>query len=142
MPVGEDSTIRVSLLRSVPGPNLDLATFSSQVPTKGSLCANANPEVQRSKARMAAAAGGRLREASLTFFPEDWHVTNCKTCMGRMPRANDDRRFIFATSKLSLKPHEHFLSGNRRAHVNNHCFTTTTSSSPVLLFTTAAPHSV
>src|SRR5580692_6069010 len=98
MPVGDDSTMRVSLLRSVPGPNLDFATFSFQVPTKGSVCATVTPEIKKAKARTAASS--QLGETPLPQFVADCSGPNCESTVGRISPANDEYIFILAISKV------------------------------------------
>src|SRR5580692_3352414 len=108
MPVGEDSTIRVSLLRSVPGPNLDFVTFNFQMPMKGSVWATAVSERKKTKARMKAATNSELRITTLIEFVRVCRESSSESTVGPMSPANV---FILATSNINS---------------HNQCFATTT----------------
>jgi hypothetical protein len=100
--VGDDSTIRVSLLRSVPGPNLDFCYVQFPRADKGIRLRQRQSRSTKKQSKNGGSGEQQLREVSLTLFSEDWHVTNCETSMARMSPANDDNVFMFATSMSVL----------------------------------------
>src|SRR6267143_3648831 len=90
MPVGVDTTIRVSLFLGGPGTNFDFLTLSFQVPRKGSAWASTKSEKERAKTMTVATASSCLRVFSFSSFLGDLSVKNCSFTVAPVPRTNED----------------------------------------------------